>query len=93
MYLTTMDETSSAWIKTSISQILPKLSGTRVDDVMTCLATLGVECCQDLLLVKDGDLVKHVTSIQARKLTNYWKDIWGEEGRRFLYKRYIIITR
>ena len=58
-----------------ISEILPKLSQEKIEELNRLLKKLGVEDESDLKEIKEDDLTKdnHLNTIQARKLIRGWK--------------------
>jgi hypothetical protein len=67
------NNTSAPMTAQLISSILYNMSSEKLNDVATKLVSeLGVETSEDMIHVREDDLVPPLTVIQARKLLSAW---------------------
>ena len=68
-----MDNPEQINISSAITNVLPDLPASILDNLMETLQSLGVETSEDFHFIQEADLLSTLRPIQARRLVAAWK--------------------
>lgn len=68
-----MDNPEQINIRSAITNVIPDLPASVLDNLVEKLQSLGVETSKDFHFIQEADLLSTLRPIQARRLVAAWK--------------------